>query len=207
METIELKLVLDRNQFEAIVCGLKALTAALSNTYNNTNTSKETNTPTNANTQYDYKSRVDNLISSLASNTRLDTKTNQDTLTRITAPTTINKNNNIIVNDVVDEKAINISPNTSKDTNTCKDVEIPTLEDVEAYVRKCGYDMSSQKFFDYYSRNGWKTKTGVSLRGVWKGFVDSWAKSEFARPKPQTPAPTTIEEKHAAHPFVPSFQT
>lgn len=222
METIELKLSLSKEQFDMICCGLKALADSMSatmadnmadkvadkqpssNTYIDTNTSKDTNTPTNTNTSYDYKSRVDSLITSLASNTRLDTNTNKSTL-NTTLATTTNKNNNII--NVVDEKA-NIVVN--ENTNTCIDNGIPSYEDVLAYVNTCKYSMSAQKFYDYYQKTGWKTKNGVSLEGRWKGFVDTWAKAEFAKPQASIPTGNqagmgTVEDRHATHPFVPSF--
>ena len=221
METIELNLVLDRNQFEQIVNGLKALTAALSNTYIDTDTNKETNTnkdttPTNANTSYDYKSRVDAIITNLASNTRLDTlprgntssdaNTNRDTLIRnntSSASASNNINNNINNNTVDDDEEANIVVNN---TNTYIDTGIPTLEEITQYVNVHKYRMSAQKFYDYYKRRNWKTRGGVSIVGQWKGFVDNWAKNEFApKQQPQQAGNMgTVEERRAAHPFVPT---
>lgn len=220
METIELNLMLDKNQFEAIVSGLKALTAALSNTYIDTNTDKDTDTdkattPTNANTSYDYKSRVDAIITNLAANTRLDTSprgntssddanTYKDTLHRGNTTTATANNNNINNNTVVvdddDDEEVNIVVNNA---NTYIDTGIPTLEEITKYVDVRNYRMSPQKFFDYYKRRNWKTKGGVSIVGQWKGFVDNWAKNEFA-PKQQAGNTGTVEERRAAHKFVPT---
>ena len=195
------------------------MTAALSNTYIDTNTCKETTTdkattPTNANTSYDYKSRVDAIITTLASNTKLDTSprgntstANKDTIIRGNTTTASAINNNINNNTVVDDdEEANIVVNN---TNTYIDTGIPTLEEITKYVNVHNYKMSPQKFFDYYKQRNWKTKGGVSIVGQWKGFVDNWAKNEFA-PKQQTQQSGntgTVEDRHAAHPFVPSFDT
>lgn len=219
METIELKLSLSKEQFDMICCGLKALADSMSaimadnmadkvaDTKPSSNTYIDTNTSTDTNTYKDYKTRVDSLITSLASNTKLDTNTNANNSTRMTTASN-NKNNNNIIN-VVDEKA-NIVVN--ENTNTCIDNGIPSYEDVLAYVNTCKYSMSAQKFFDYYQKMGWKTKNGVSLERRWKGFVDTWAKAEFTKPQAATPKGNqagmgTVEERHATHPFVPSFDT
>ena len=237
METIELKLSLSKEQFDMICTGLKALADSMSaimadnmadkvadkqpssNTYIDTNTSKETNTPTNTNTSYDYKTRVDSLISSLASNTKFTTDTTKSTL-NTTLTTTNKNNNNIIINNMSGKEIDNMSGeeivNTNiENSNTCKEErDIPTLNDVIGYVAYRGYKMNSQKFYDYYSKNHWKTMGGVSIAGKWRGFVDRWAQNEYnAKGQPQeTTAYTggkagmgTVEDRHATHPFVPSF--
>ena len=234
METIELKLSLSKEQFDMICSGLKALADSMSaimadnmadkqpssNTYIDTNTSKETNTPTNTNTSYDYKTRVDSLISSLASNTKFTTDTTKSTL-NTTLTTTNKNNNNIIINNMSGKEIDNMSGeeivNTNiENSNTCKEEhDIPTLLDVIGYVNYSGYKMNSQKFYDYYSNNHWKTMGGVSLAGKWRGFVDKWAQNEY-KAKGQQPQETTaytggkagmgtVEDRHATHPFVPSF--
>ena len=246
METIELNLTLDKSQFEAIVSGLKALTAALSNTCKDTNTYKETNTPTNTNTSYDYKTRVDTLISTLASNTKLTSNTTKETLnTTLDTPKKEN-NNNIIINNKsgieIDDKLGKEIVNTNiENSNTCKEeplprvkmdyefyVEdgqqkvreipipegVPTLQEVKNYVMVSGYKMNPQKFYDYYKTKGWKTMGGTSIIGRWKEYVDKWAQNEYKPTGQAQTAPVytggkagmgTVEERHATHPFVPSF--
>lgn len=247
METIELKLSLTGDQFKAIYYGLKALTDIMSailadnmadkladnvadtpssNTYIDTNTSKESNTckdsntNTDTNTYRDYKTRVETLITSLASNTNMNTSNTTKSTLNTTLTTPINKNNNNInINNMSSKEIDNMSgkenTNTSiENSNTCKEEDdIPTLQDVIRYVNYRGYQMNSQKFFDYYKNNGWKTMGGVSIAGKWRGFVDKWAQNEYkAKGQPQASTPKggqagmgTVEDRHAAHPFVPSF--
>ena len=143
-------------------------------------------------------SDTNNVLSSIPSNK--DTNTDTVSLNRNSISNNDFNKNTVIV-DVVNEKA-----NNEVNENTNNEVNIPTLEDVEKYVNKCGYKMSSQKFFDYYKNNNWKTKNGVSLVGKWKGFVDTWAKAEFnSSSKPNNVGMGngrgTVEEAHAAHPF------
>lgn len=197
METIELKL--SRQQLEAIFYGFKALTDSMalvlaqpsSNTYIDTNT--------NINTLItDLASKT-----SLVPNTSTNTNTSKNTNTRSTSSTS---NKNIIINDDDEDTVIKVND------NTCKENDIPTLEDVIEYVNTCKYRMSAKKFYDHYKNLGWKTMGGTSIVGQWRGFVDNWAKNEFPSKQQMQPLPTgknagmgTVEERRAAHPFVPSF--
>ena len=231
METIELKLSLSKEQFDMICSGLKALADSMSaimadnmadkvadkqpssNTYIDTNTSKDTDT------YKDYKSRVETLITNLASNTKLDSNTTKSTLNTTLTSSSNKNNNNIIINNMSGKEIDNMSGeeivNTNtENSNTCKEErDIPTLNDVIGYVNYRGYRMNSQKFYDYYSKNHWKTMGGVSIAGKWRGFVDRWAQNEYnAKGQPQATTPTgknagmgTVEDRHATHPFVPSF--
>ena len=178
MDTIELRLTIDKEAIEAIFTLLGALAERESTKEKESNI---TNT---------------NIASSSASSNNIN-----------------NNNINTVDVDVIDkarniarEKAIN---KVNEEANN--EVDIPTLEDVKAYADACGYKMSSQKFYDYYKNNGWKTKRGVSLVGMWKGFVDNWAKAEYAHNDKPTGNKAgmgtgvgTVEESHKAHPFVPT---
>lgn len=61
---------------------------------------------------------------------------------------------------------------------------IPTLEEVEAYVKEIGSGVNTKKFYNYYSSRGWKTKEGNPLD--WKQAVIYWQNTEGkfkAKPK------------------------
>lgn len=210
METIPLKM--SRRQLEAIFYGLKALTDSMAAYL------AEKPEPEKESTK---ERDVNTIITSLATNTSLKNtntyqvpNTSKDTLIRnnTSASASNNNINNNNINNAVDDDDVTT---TSKISNTYQSSGIPTLEDVEVYVRKCGYKMSAQKFFNYYRGLGWKTKTGTSIVGIWRGYVDTWAKNEYApaeQPQQTASAPTgknagmgTVEDRHATHPFVPSF--
>ena len=51
----------------------------------------------------------------------------------------------------------------------------PTLEDVQAYCLERGKGVDAQKWFDYYSANGWKV--GKNPMKDWKAAVRTWERS------------------------------
>ena len=58
----------------------------------------------------------------------------------------------------------------------------PTLGDVRAYVRARGYThVDANRFYDNYSRAGWKTKAGTYIGGSWKQYVDKWEREDSMR--------------------------
>lgn len=51
----------------------------------------------------------------------------------------------------------------------------PTLEEVQAYCLERGKGVDAQKWFDYYSANGWKV--GKNPMKDWKAAVRTWERS------------------------------
>lgn len=51
----------------------------------------------------------------------------------------------------------------------------PTLEDVQAYCLERGKGVDAQKWYDYYSANGWKV--GKNPMKDWKAAVRTWERS------------------------------
>ena len=52
----------------------------------------------------------------------------------------------------------------------------PTLEDVQAYCTERGKGVDPQKWYDYYSANGWKV--GKNPMKDWKAAVRTWERSD-----------------------------
>ena len=51
----------------------------------------------------------------------------------------------------------------------------PTLEEVTAYCTERGKGVDPQKWYDYYSANGWKV--GKNPMKDWKAAVRTWERS------------------------------
>ena len=51
----------------------------------------------------------------------------------------------------------------------------PTLEDVQAYCKERNNNVDAQRWFDYYSSNGWKV--GKNPMKDWKACVRTWERS------------------------------
>lgn len=59
----------------------------------------------------------------------------------------------------------------------------PTLEEVQAYCAERGKGVDAQKWYDYYSANGWKV--GKNPMKDWKAAVRTWERSgNNGKPKP-----------------------
>ena len=52
----------------------------------------------------------------------------------------------------------------------------PTIEDVQAYCKERGKGVDAQKWYDYYSANGWKV--GKNPMKDWKAAVRTWERSD-----------------------------
>ena len=52
----------------------------------------------------------------------------------------------------------------------------PTVEEVQAYCQERNNNVDAQKWFDYYSSNGWKV--GRSKMVDWKAAVRTWERNE-----------------------------
>lgn len=54
----------------------------------------------------------------------------------------------------------------------------PTIEEVEAYCQERNNGVDAQKFFDYYTANGWKV--GKNSMKDWRAAVRTWERSTVA---------------------------
>ncbi len=60
----------------------------------------------------------------------------------------------------------------------------PTLEEIQAYIREKGFSVDAERFFDYYTSNGWKV--GKNPMKSWEATVRNWARdSKQEEPKPK----------------------
>ena len=57
--------------------------------------------------------------------------------------------------------------------------QIPTIDEVRAYIAEKGYDIDPEYFVDYYSARGWKTKQGPVVD--WKACVRTWVHKDKER--------------------------
>lgn len=74
------------------------------------------------------------------------------------------------------EKEIEIDKEIDKDKEKYKrHFTKPTLEDVQAYCLERGKGVDAQKWYDYYSANGWKV--GKNPMKDWKAAVRTWERS------------------------------
>ena len=76
---------------------------------------------------------------------------------------------------------IEIETDTEKESKTDKEVKPkkrfvkPTLEEVQAYCKERNNKVDAQRWFDYYSSNGWKV--GKNPMKDWKACVRTWERS------------------------------
>ncbi len=59
--------------------------------------------------------------------------------------------------------------------------QIPTLEEVRAYIQAQGYPVDPERWHAYYSANGWKV--GKNPMKDWQAAVRTWARSDGTRPQ------------------------
>ena len=66
----------------------------------------------------------------------------------------------------------------------------PTVDDVKAYATERGYNISAERFVDYYTANGWKV--GKNPMKDWRAAVRSWAARDqgegYSKPAQKNPA-------------------
>jgi hypothetical protein len=56
----------------------------------------------------------------------------------------------------------------------------PTFEEVDAYCQERNNGVDAQKFFDYYTANGWKV--GKNSMKDWRAAVRTWERGTVAAP-------------------------
>lgn len=71
----------------------------------------------------------------------------------------------------------------SKKSKSASRFTPPTLSDVINYCRERNNGVDPEKFFDYYTSNGWKV--GKNAMKDWKAAVRTWERSEKPTNKPQ----------------------
>lgn len=94
--------------------------------------------------------------------------------------------------DCIKRKNVNISPendNISKQSKVkeskVKNIFIPpTLEEVRAYCQERNNDVDPEKFYDYYTANGWVQGKARKPIKDWKACVRTWERNEKQRDKP-----------------------
>ena len=80
-------------------------------------------------------------------------------------------------------------------------VVTPTLEKIQAFVKKNNFTFSPEKFYDYYNAVGWKVR-GMPITD-WQSLCRSWQARERPDAKPEIPHikgyfEMTEEEREAA---------
>lgn len=78
------------------------------------------------------------------------------------------------------EKELDIKENVKEKTSRFSP---PTLEEIQAYIREKGFNVDAERFFDYYTSNGWKV--GKNPMKSWEATVRNWARDS----KPEEPKP------------------
>lgn len=78
--------------------------------------------------------------------------------------------------------------NKSKDKNNRERraacAAAPSLEEVKAYCE--GKKVDPERFWNYYSAQGWKTSAGQPVRN-WKALIANWEKTERPKAEPEPP--------------------
>lgn len=62
----------------------------------------------------------------------------------------------------------------------------PTLEEIKTYCEERQNDVDAERFFDYYSANGWVQGKGTPIKD-WKACIRTWEKSSFKNVNSQKP--------------------
>lgn len=112
---------------------------------------------------------VENTGSETASTQRWREWKNRKVLESNTTPTFPQQNANV---EIEKEKDIEIE----KDSVRAKRFTPPTLEEVKAYCSERGNHVDAERWFDYYTSNGWKV--GKNQMKDWKAAVRTWERDE-----------------------------
>jgi len=68
----------------------------------------------------------------------------------------------------------------------------PTLEEVKSYCKERNNKVDYEKWFNYYSANGWKV--GKNSMKDWKAAVRTWEKNNYDKQE-EAPLPTWFDKK------------
>lgn len=92
---------------------------------------------------------------------------------------------NICMQMLADAPVIQSNPNPIRESESNADdapaaprtrFQKPTLEEIQAYCQERGNSVDAQRFFDYYTANGWKV--GKNPMKDWKATVRTWERSD-----------------------------
>ncbi len=81
----------------------------------------------------------------------------------------------------------------SINTRTREKFTPPTLEDVKAYCQERQNNVDPERWFNYYTSNGWKV--GRNSMKDWKAAVRTWERSSYDRPSSRPESSNTTEQK------------
>lgn len=84
------------------------------------------------------------------------------------------------------EKEIEIESEIEKSKKSASRFTPPTIEEVKAYCKERGNNVDPERWFDYYSANGWRV--GKNPMKDWKAAVRTWERDDRARPAPKSTA-------------------
>ena len=76
------------------------------------------------------------------------------------------------LDDLIDHLRSKSKPVIAKEKKTVKRFVPPTTDEVLDYMLERGNGSESEKFFDYYSSNGWKV--GKNKMKDWKAAANNW---------------------------------
>ena len=77
----------------------------------------------------------------------------------------------------VDENIINdVQSNTNKKKRKSTRFVVPTLAEIQEYIKQNHYDVDAQKFLDYYTANGWMI--GKAKVKDWRACIRTWQRNE-----------------------------
>ena len=117
----------------------------------------------------------------------------------------INNNNYVVDDDVASHlSSSNVVANTPSNNRA---VYPPTKEEVAEYIKSKGYDVDPNRFYTYYTRLGWATKSGTSIITTWKETLDGWmtnGRSNTSSSAIQPIDKNNREALKATHPFTPT---
>lgn len=81
-----------------------------------------------------------------------------------------------------DKKRARARAGSGDDTRESGGMRAPTLDEVIAYCRHCGLIVPPERFFDYYSANGWRDTNGRPIRD-WRSKLHAWNRREGRFPE------------------------
>ena len=81
-----------------------------------------------------------------------------------------------------DKKRARARTESGDDSRESGGMRAPTLDEVIAYCRHCGLIVPPERFFDYYSANGWRDTTGRPIRD-WRSKLHAWNQREGRFPE------------------------
>ena len=82
--------------------------------------------------------------------------------------------------------------NKESNSISTKNFVPPTLEEVKAYCSERKNNIDAEKFYDYYSANGWVQGKGKPIKD-WKACVRTWERRGFRKPIEDNKEPPSFD--------------